>query len=168
MFEFGPFRFYPEQALLLRNGKEVRVGGRALDLLGCLVERAGEVVEKQVLARAVWPTTVVEEVSLRVQVAALRKALGDGEGGARYVVNAAGRGYRFVAPVVCQPGPRMAEHLDARTRELIALVAAVCLRRGGVADTHAQAARRLGVCDEEIAEALSLAGRIGAPTRRAS
>jgi DNA-binding winged helix-turn-helix (wHTH) protein len=98
-FRFGAFTYLPDQALLLRAGEPVRLGSRALDILGCLLDEAGRVVDKQALFRRVWPTTVVEEVSLRVHLAALRKALGDGENGARYIINTPGRGYRFVAPV---------------------------------------------------------------------
>jgi predicted ATPase len=48
----------------------------------------------------VWPDTIVEEGSLRVHIAALRKALGDGgQAGMRYVENVSGHGYRFVAPL---------------------------------------------------------------------
>jgi DNA-binding winged helix-turn-helix (wHTH) protein len=43
--------------------------------------------------------TVVDEGALRVHVAALRKALGDGRARRRYVANNSGRGYAFVAPV---------------------------------------------------------------------
>jgi predicted ATPase len=64
-----------------------------------LVERAGELVTKDELVARVWPDTFVEEGNLRVHVAALRRALGDGHTGARYVANVPGRGYRFVAPV---------------------------------------------------------------------
>jgi DNA-binding winged helix-turn-helix (wHTH) protein len=64
-----------------------------------LVERPGKLITKEELIARVWPDTFVEEASLRVHVAALRKALGDGQLGNRYVVNVAGRGYRFVAPV---------------------------------------------------------------------
>lgn len=83
---------------LLRGGVPVAVGGRALDLLALLAGHAGEVLENRVLMRAVWPRTVVEEVNLRVQIAALRKLLGGG-GHCPYIVNYAGRGYCFTAPV---------------------------------------------------------------------
>ncbi|MBB3452501.1 putative ATPase [Rhizobium sp. BK313] len=74
------------------------IGGRALDILLCLVERAGEVVGRSELVEKVWPTVTVEDGSLRFHVAALRKALGDGKDGARYIANVPGRGYCFVAP----------------------------------------------------------------------
>jgi DNA-binding winged helix-turn-helix (wHTH) protein len=47
----------------------------------------------------VWPDLTVQGANLRVQIAALRKALRDGLDGARYISNVAGRGYCFVAPV---------------------------------------------------------------------
>jgi predicted ATPase/DNA-binding winged helix-turn-helix (wHTH) protein len=96
---FGPFKLLRSERLLLQDGLPVRLGGRALDLLVALVERAGEVVSRQELEACVWPRTIVEETSLRAHISALRKALGDGQGGARYIVNQPGRGYCFVAPV---------------------------------------------------------------------
>ena len=96
---FGRFRLFPPERLLERDGMPVELGGRALDILIKLVRHAGEVVSKADLLFHVWPDTVVVESSLRVHVANLRKALGDGEDGARYVTNVAGRGYCFVAPI---------------------------------------------------------------------
>jgi predicted ATPase/DNA-binding winged helix-turn-helix (wHTH) protein len=85
---------------LLRDGAEVVIGSRALDILIALVEHAGSVVGKKTLVQRVWPEVIVEESSLRVHVAALRKALGDGMDGVRYIANVPGRGYSFIAPVV--------------------------------------------------------------------
>jgi len=47
----------------------------------------------------VWPDTVVVEANLNVNIAALRRALGDGQDGNRYLVTIPGRGYGFVASV---------------------------------------------------------------------
>ena len=96
---FGPFRLLPEQRTLLAHDKPVRLGSRALDILITLVERPGELVGKDEIVKRVWPDTIVEEASLRVHIGALRKVLGDGRDGARYVTNIPGRGYCFVAPV---------------------------------------------------------------------
>jgi len=96
---FGPFRLNPAERLLLRDGKPLRLGGRALDILIALVERAGETVLKDQLIGRVWPDTLVDESALRVHVATLRKALGDGRDGNRFIENIPGRGYVFVAPV---------------------------------------------------------------------
>jgi DNA-binding winged helix-turn-helix (wHTH) protein len=98
-FVFGSFRLIPAQRLLLDDGKPLRLGSRALEILVALVERAGETIRKDELIARTWPATVVEENALRVHVAALRKALGDGRAGNRFIANVAGRGYAFVASV---------------------------------------------------------------------
>src|SRR5882724_7287577 len=103
---FGPFRLLPAERLLERDGAPVELGGRALDILITLVRQAGEVVSKADLLARVWPDTVVVESSLRVHIANLRKVLGDGEDGARYVTNVAGRGYCFVAPIAQATEPQ--------------------------------------------------------------
>ena len=95
---FEPFRLLAAQRLLLEGGKPVRLGSRAFEILAALVERAGEVVSKEELIARVWPQTFVDESNLKIQVSALRRALGDGQGGRRYVVTVPGRGYNFVAP----------------------------------------------------------------------
>src|SRR6266851_2357714 len=96
---FGPFRLLTEQRLLLEGDRPVRLGSRAFDILAALVERTGEVVGKEQLIARAWPQTFVEEANLKIQVSALRRALGDGQGGHRYVITVPGRGYNFVAPV---------------------------------------------------------------------
>src|SRR5436853_867969 len=98
-FAFGPFRLLAAQRLLLEGDTPVRLGSRAFDILAALVERSGEVVAKQELIARAWPQTFVEEANLKMQVSALRRALGDGQGGHRYVATVPGRGYNFVAPV---------------------------------------------------------------------
>jgi DNA-binding winged helix-turn-helix (wHTH) protein len=98
-FSFGPFRLIPEQQLLLEDGEPVSVGARGLELLRVLVEHSGQVVSKDALITCIWPDTCVSENNLKVQIAALRRALGEGRRGERYVATVNGRGYRFVAPV---------------------------------------------------------------------
>jgi predicted ATPase/DNA-binding winged helix-turn-helix (wHTH) protein len=100
IFSFGPFRLYVARRTLERSTVAVNLGGRALELLIVLIERAGEVVSKNELMTRVWPGISVDDVSLRVHIAALRKALAEGEPDARYVTTLSGRGYCFVAPVV--------------------------------------------------------------------
>jgi len=98
-FAFGPFRLLSAQQLLLNAGRPVSLGARALAILAHLIERAGEPVRKEDLLAHAWPDVVVDEGSLRAQIVALRRALGDGTGGERYVTTVPGRGYCFVAPV---------------------------------------------------------------------
>jgi DNA-binding winged helix-turn-helix (wHTH) protein len=98
-FSFGPFRLIPEQQLLVEGEKPVTLGARGLELLRVLVEHAGEVVSKEELIARIWPDTCVSESNLKVQIASLRRALGEGRRDERYVATVSGRGYRFVAPV---------------------------------------------------------------------
>ena len=78
----------------------MKLSARALDILIALLSRPNEVVSKNDLLARVWPDVTVEEGSLRFHMAGLRKALGDGKDGARYIETLTGRGYCFVAPVV--------------------------------------------------------------------
>jgi DNA-binding winged helix-turn-helix (wHTH) protein len=102
---FGHFHLLPEQRLLLEGDKPVRLGSRAFEILTALVERAGKVVGKDELIARAWPGLSVEEGNLRFQIAGLRRALGDGHDGNRYITAALGRGYSFVAPVAVTEGP---------------------------------------------------------------
>jgi predicted ATPase/DNA-binding winged helix-turn-helix (wHTH) protein len=99
VLSFGSFSLFAAERLLKKAHEPIPLGGRALDILIALAERGGEVVTHQELISAVWPDVTVEEGNLRFHIAALRKALGDGRDGARYVSNVAGRGYCFVAPI---------------------------------------------------------------------
>jgi predicted ATPase/DNA-binding winged helix-turn-helix (wHTH) protein len=113
--EFGPFRLSPARRLIEMNGVPVAVGSRALDILILLVEREGEVVSKKELMARAWPDITVDEGSLRVHIAALRKALGDGEGGNQYIKNVPARGYCFVAPT-SRPAPARKSHAITAAR----------------------------------------------------
>ncbi|HEV7259649.1 MAG TPA: winged helix-turn-helix domain-containing protein [Bosea sp. (in: a-proteobacteria)] len=98
-YAFGPFVLLPGQQKLLHDGSPVRIRGRALDILALLVARPGEVIEKNDLIAGAWPNIFVDESNLKVNIAALRRVLGDGKGAATYIATVSGRGYRFVAPV---------------------------------------------------------------------
>jgi predicted ATPase/DNA-binding winged helix-turn-helix (wHTH) protein len=99
-FAFGPYVLIPERQLLLEGAAPVRIGGRAMAILTALVEQAGALVGKRELMARVWPDGVVDESNLKVNVAALRRALGDGGSrDAKYIATIAGRGYQFIASV---------------------------------------------------------------------
>ena len=102
---FGSFRLLPQQRLLYRDNAQVRIGCRAREILVTLVERAGEIVKKHEIVARVWPGIVVEEGTLRVHIAGLRKVLNDGKDGARFVESVTGLGYRFVAPIAAAGKP---------------------------------------------------------------
>lgn len=93
---FGPFQLAVSERLLIREGVSIEIGGRALDLLIALIEQPGRVLSKRELLKRVWPDVVAEDGSLRFHVASLRRLLGDGEHGARYISTHVGVGYAFV------------------------------------------------------------------------
>ncbi len=172
---FGPFLLAPEERLLQRRGVPVRLGGRALDLLIALVESAGIVVSKKALIERVWGDIHVEEGSLRFNMYAVRRALGDGVDGARYIVNTANKGYCFVAQTerllqaeaARVDGPRRARSLPAlptsmigRESELSLVESSLVQRRlvsivgaGGIGKTTVAVAAAQGVSaqfDEDV------------------
>jgi predicted ATPase/DNA-binding winged helix-turn-helix (wHTH) protein len=98
VISFGPFTLSASERILTKEGTPVELGARALDTLVVLLSRPNEVVSKRDLLAQVWPDVIVDEGSLRFHIASLRKALGDGEEGSRYIATVAGRGYCFVAP----------------------------------------------------------------------
>src|SRR5580704_18342000 len=98
VISFGPFSLVTSERLLTREGTPVELSARALDILVALLSRPNEVISKKDLLAQVWPDVIVEEGSLRFHMTYLRKALGDGKAGARYIATLPGRGYCFVAP----------------------------------------------------------------------
>ena len=98
-FGFENFELIPSRRLLTRDGRAVKVGSRAFDLLVALVERAGNVVVKHELLSRVWANLVVEDTNLRVHIASLRRLLGDDGVHRRYIVHVARQGYIFVCPL---------------------------------------------------------------------
>ena len=101
---FGPFNLVASERLLTKDGAPIELGARALDILIALVSRPNEAISKKDLLARVWPDVTVEESSLRFHIAGLRRALGDGQNGARYITTLAGRGYCFVAPIARSSG----------------------------------------------------------------
>ena len=100
---FGPFELNVAERSLRKANQVIPVGGRAYDILIALLENAGAVVGKAELIARAWPDVTVEEGSLRVHLSALRKALGDGQFGNKYIASIQGQGYSFIAPVTRLP-----------------------------------------------------------------
>ena len=79
LIHFGPFSLSPTTHILQDAGRPVRLGSRALEILLLLVENAGRFVSNAKIVQRVWPRNVVVDGNLRVHIAGLRKALGDGQ-----------------------------------------------------------------------------------------
>lgn len=99
LYQFGRFRLDATGRLLFHGAEVVSLPPKAADTLLLLVESAGHVVEKEDLLSKVWRDAVVEEGSLARTISILRKKLGDGPAGGKYIATIPKRGYRFVAPV---------------------------------------------------------------------
>ena len=98
-FVFGPFVLNPEAGTLLRQGVPTPIGYRALRLLTAFLERSGQVLTKSDLIDGAWEGAAVEEGNLSVQVASLRKLLGQSPEGKDWIVTIPRVGYRFVGPL---------------------------------------------------------------------
>src|ERR1700724_997795 len=115
---FGPFELNVAERSLTKANQVVPLGGRAYDILIALLENAGEVVGKAELIARAWPDVTVEEGSLRVHLSALRKALGDGQFGNKYIASVQGQGYSFIAPITRLPVDRDRSSASARLSNL--------------------------------------------------
>src|SRR5262249_28912916 len=119
VYEFGDFRLDAAQRRLTAGagGRAIELTPKDLDALHFLVRHPGELLDKSALISAVWPNVVVEENNLNQVISALRRALGDGSEGRRFIVTVPGRGYQFVAPVteVREDTPAASEVSPVRT-----------------------------------------------------
>lgn len=103
IFDFDAFRVDAGKRLLLRKGEPVPLTPKVFDTLLYLVENRGKVIEKDDLMGAIWPDTAVEENNLNQNISTLRRVLGENRGENRYIVTFPGKGYRFIAHVLCAP-----------------------------------------------------------------
>lgn len=113
VLRFGRYTLRARQRQLLDGDEPLRIGGRAMDILQVLLERPGTVVDKHTLIARIWPHSVVEEINLRVHIAALRRVLGEG-----FIVNVPGQGYRFAA-AVRHEGSVASHNLPTRLTRLV-------------------------------------------------
>src|SRR5207237_7294647 len=98
-YEFGPFRLEPQKRLLFRGQEVMQLPPKSFETLLALVERHGQVMEKDELMKRLWPDSYVEEGNLTLNISNLRKALGENPQQHEYIVTVPGRGYQFVARV---------------------------------------------------------------------
>ena len=99
VYEFGPFHLDATKRVLLKEGEPLKLFPKEFDTLLALVERNGELVEKDDLMNQVWQGAIVEESNLATNISHLRKLLGETRNKHDYIVTVPGRGYRFVAGV---------------------------------------------------------------------
>jgi DNA-binding winged helix-turn-helix (wHTH) protein/TolB-like protein/Flp pilus assembly protein TadD len=118
-YEFGPFRVDPRRRTLERDGTPIALSGKAFEILVALLERRGEILDKDTLMKIVWPDTVVEENNLTVNISWLRKALGETPQAAQYILTIPGRGYRFIGEIKSAESPEAFEPRQSKSFGLI-------------------------------------------------
>jgi DNA-binding winged helix-turn-helix (wHTH) protein/pimeloyl-ACP methyl ester carboxylesterase len=97
VYLFGPFELDTTERRLLRSGVAVPLRPKLFDTLCALIEQHGHLVRKDELIRSLWPDSIVGENSLDHNISRLRRLLGDGENGIRYIETVPRQGYRFIA-----------------------------------------------------------------------
>ena len=111
------FVWISSERALTKDGQVIPLTPKAFDTLVVLIRSRGRVIEKDQLLKEVWPDAFVEEGVLAVNVAAIRKALSDGEDGRSYIETVPRRGYRFVGEVHALEEPRQAEAAVPMSRQ---------------------------------------------------
>lgn len=125
---FGDFEFDDRRRGLKAGGRPVRLSGQAVDLLCLLVERPGELITREEIARRLWPDTTVDfDHSLDVVVSRLRTVLGDKGPSARYIETVPRKGYRFIETVAVKPEARAANEPRHWSRPLVTYAAIAIL-----------------------------------------
>jgi DNA-binding winged helix-turn-helix (wHTH) protein/tetratricopeptide (TPR) repeat protein len=97
-FCIGECLIEPRQNRIVRNGSQVHLESRVMDVLVCLAERAGEVVSRDILNAQVWGNVVVTDQAVTNCISELRRHLGDGPSN-RIIETIPKRGYRLAATV---------------------------------------------------------------------
>lgn len=110
VYEFGAFRLVPSERQLLRENQSITLPPKAYQALAILVQNHGHAVTKQQLIEALWPDSFVEESNLNHYISQVRKALGEGTNGERYIETLPKLGYRFRGDV---------RETDAQTESLL-------------------------------------------------
>src|SRR5688572_9481374 len=98
-YKFGPFLVDGGAYRLIRDGQNVPLSPKIIDLLLFLAARPSVLVSKDELFRALWPDVAVTDNALTQAVSELRQALGDDASNPKYVQTVARRGYRFISAV---------------------------------------------------------------------
>ncbi|MEK6336897.1 MAG: winged helix-turn-helix domain-containing protein [Acidobacteriota bacterium] len=111
LYRFEAFQLEPAERRLLRDGEPVSLTPKAFDTLVLLVARAGHLVEKEELMKALWPDSFVEDANLAQHVWTVRKTLGETQNGKQFIETVARKGFRFAAPVTKHQRDEIADEL---------------------------------------------------------
>lgn len=107
LYEFDDFSLNVTEKIFLRNQELIPLTPKAFDTLLFLVQKNGQLIEKDELIHAIWPDSFVAENSLTQNIHQLRRAMGEKSDGSSYIETVPRRGYRFNAEVceIKEPEP---------------------------------------------------------------
>ncbi len=117
-FTLGEWLVEPAVGAISRDGQQIHLEPKVVEVLAYLAGRAGQVVSKRELIDAVWQVEVISNSRLTRVISDLRRALGDDAGQPRYVKTIPTRGYRLVATVRAVQAPDAIESEKASAFEL--------------------------------------------------
>lgn len=99
LYKIAGFVLDTQRRCFFDNNQLIPLSSRAFDILFYLIEKRGEIVEKEELLHRVWTDSFVEESNLAVHISAIRRVLQEKKGESKYIRTISGRGYSFIAPV---------------------------------------------------------------------
>ena len=98
-FHLSDWLVEPRLNRLSRDEESIQIELKMMDVLVCLAEHAGELVERQQLVDTVWSTEFISENILTRAIAELRNVLGDDAKNPSFIETIHRRGYRLIAPM---------------------------------------------------------------------
>jgi pimeloyl-ACP methyl ester carboxylesterase/DNA-binding winged helix-turn-helix (wHTH) protein len=156
IYEFGVFTLDGDERLLFDGTVTIPLAPKAFDTLLLLVENCGRVLSKEAIMESVWEDAFVEENNLAQNISILRKALGEGAGGAKFIETVSKRGYRFIAPVTRVTDSSDDQVTLERTRARITIEETIDVDEDNAVDDRFLTARTVNTPLPAASAALSL------------
>lgn len=107
VLRFGSFEVDLSAGELRRHGASIKLQQQPFRVLALLLEHPGEVVTREQLRQAIWPSTAFGsfDEGIDATIHKLRSALGDSAEHPRFIETLPRRGYRFIGPVAGELRP---------------------------------------------------------------
>ena len=101
IYRFGSYELDTQRCELRCTGQQVAIEPRVFDVLVYLLQHRDRVVTKEELLEQCWADTFVSEAALTRCLAKVRQAVQPEPTGTPIIKTVYGRGYSFVAPLLC-------------------------------------------------------------------
>lgn len=128
-FRIGEWVVEPSSGRICKNGVEVKLEPKVMEVLAYLAQHQGTVVSHEMLEAEIWTGTIVGYGSVPATIIKLRKALGDNSRKPRYIETVSKRGYRLIMPVSQAPEETRASDISATTDDTLSISKRKTVRR---------------------------------------